>query len=309
MRKRSLRSSERTLVVEGAELLSVALDAGAPIEAVYVAPEGRSSRAVADVVDRAFARGVRVFDLDPGVVERIADTVTPQPLLAVVGYVPAVLEDAREATAVLVLVDVRDPGNAGTMIRTADAAGVDAVICCDGTVDPTNPKTVRASAGSLFHLPVVAGGDPAVVVETLRDWGFITVGTTARDGVDYVEFDWSRRVALVFGNEASGLDAPLLDRLGGSVSIPMAGRAESLNVSVAAAVLCFEVQRRRRSTGGAPPAGGTRAGGTPAAATAPVGADPAATARRPTVDDMEAARPGPAEQTGGGTGGTGGETR
>jgi TrmH family RNA methyltransferase len=296
LRKRSLRSSERTLVVEGAELLSVALDAGAPIEAVYVAPEGRSNRVAAEVVDRAFARGVRVFDLAPGVVERIADTVTPQPLLAVVGYVPAALEDAREATAVVVFVDVRDPGNAGTMIRTADAAGIDAVICCDGTVDPTNPKTVRSSAGSLFHLPVVAGGDPALVIETLRDWGLATVGTTARDGTDYVEFDWSRRVALVFGNEASGLDAPLIDRLDGSVSIPMAGRAESLNVSVAAAVLCFEVLRQRRRTGGATPPPGT----------APPGTAPAGTARRPTIGDMEAVRPGPAEQTGGRTGG---ETR
>jgi len=289
LRKRSLRSSERTLVVEGAELLSVALDAGAPVEAVYVAPEGRSSRATTDVVDRAFARGVRIFDLAPGVVERIADTVTPQPLLAVVGYVPAALEDAREAAAVVVFVDVRDPGNAGTMIRTADAAGIDAAICCDGTVDPTNPKTVRASAGSLFHLPVVAGGDPAAVVETLREWGFATVGSTVRDGVDYAEFDWSRRVALVFGNEASGLDASLLDRLDGNVSIPMAGGAESLNVSVAAAVLCFEVLRQRR-TGGTPPAG-----------TAPAG-----TAQRPTIEDMEAVRPGPAEQT---VRRTGGDTR
>ena len=286
MRKRSLRSSERALVVEGAELLSVALDAGAPVEAVYVAPEWRSSRATSDVVDRAFARGVRVFDLAPGVIERIADTVTPQPLLAVVGYTPAALEDARGAAVVVALVDVRDPGNAGTMIRTADAAGIDAVICCDGTVDPANPKTVRASAGSLFHLPVVAGGEPAAVFETLSDWGFVTVGTTVGDGVDYAEFDWSRRVALVFGNEASGLDVSMLDRLDGRVSIPMAGRAESLNVSVAAAVLCFEVLRQRR-TGGATPAG-----------TAPAG-----TAQRPTIDDMEAVRPGPAEQTGRRTGG------
>ena len=152
----------------------MALESGAPIEAVYVAPAGRTTPAVVDVVARVFDTGVRVFDLAPGVIERISDTVTPQPVLAVVGFSPAVLEDIREASMVVVCVDVRDPGNAGTMIRTADAAGVDAVVCCDGTVDPTNPKTVRASAGSIFHTPVVVGGDAAAVLGELRRRGMIT---------------------------------------------------------------------------------------------------------------------------------------
>ena len=230
-------------------MLSVAFGTGAPIEAVFIAPEGRASPTVVETVERVFATGVRVFDLAPGVIERIADTVTPQPLLAIVGFTPAALEDVKNTSTVVVCVDVRDPGNAGTMIRTADAAGIDAVICCDGTVDPTNPKTVRASAGSIFHLPVVTGGDPGQVVETLKKWGFTTVGTAVRDGVDYAAFDWRQRVAMVFGNEASGLDDSVLERLDERVSIPMAGRAESLNVSVSAAVLCFESLRQRRTQG------------------------------------------------------------
>ncbi len=237
------------MVVEGAELLSVALDAGAPIESLYVAPEGRSNPTVIEVMERAFTRGARVFDLAPGVMERIADTVSPQPLLAVVGFAPAGLEDVKDASMVLVCVDVRDPGNVGTMIRTADAAGVDAVVCCDGTVDPTNPKSVRASAGSLFHVPVVIGGEAGTVVRALQGWGFTTVGTVVRGGVDYTAFDWSRRVAMVFGNEASGLGGAVADGLEVGVSVPMAGRAESLNVSVSAAVLCFEALRQRRDGG------------------------------------------------------------
>ena len=114
---------------------------------------------------------------------------------------------------VVVCVDVRDPGNAGTMIRTADAAGVDAVVCCDGTVDPTNPKTVRASAGSIFHMPVVVGGDAATVIGALRGWGMTAVGTEVRGGTDYSRFDWCQRVAVVFGNEASGLSAPVTGAL------------------------------------------------------------------------------------------------
>ena len=180
LRKRSLRSAEAALVVEGPELLSVALDAGAVVESVYVAPEGRANPGVAAVVDRSFASGIRVFDLLPGVVERVADTVHPQPVLAVVGFAPAPAEVARDLSMVMVLVDVRDPGNAGTMIRTADAAGVGAVIHCDGSVDPTNPKTVRASAGSIFHVPVVSGGPAGDVVELLKGWEFMTVGTAVR---------------------------------------------------------------------------------------------------------------------------------
>lgn len=237
------------MVVESAELLSVAMEAGTPIESVYLAPGGRSNPAVADAVDRAFGTGARIFDLAPGVMERIADTVSPQPLLAVVGYAPGVLEDVRQASMLLVCVDVRDPGNAGTMIRTADATGVGGVVCCDGTVDPANPKTVRASAGSLFHVPVVAGGEAGAAIQTLREWGLTIVGTVVRGGIDYTEFDWRRPVAVVFGNEASGLDGDVTDDLDVGVSIPMAGRAESLNVSVSAAVLCFEALRQRRAAG------------------------------------------------------------
>jgi TrmH family RNA methyltransferase len=221
---------------------------------VYVAPEGRSNPAVADVVARAYQHGARVFDLAPGVIERVADTVTPQPVLAVVGFVPASIDEvAPSSSMILVCADVRDPGNAGTVIRTADASGVDAVACCDGTVDPTNPKTVRASAGSVFHTPIVMGGDALTVVGDLHRRGFTTVGTVVRGGTDYTDFDWRLRVAVVLGNEASGLSAELAEALGARVSIPMAGRAESLNVSVSAAVLCFEALRQRRTGPAEPP--------------------------------------------------------
>jgi TrmH family RNA methyltransferase len=248
LRKRSLRWSDRCLVVEGAELLSVALEAGAAVESVYVAPEGRSNPAVTDVVARAFERGARVFDLAPGVIERVADTVTPQPVLAVIGFDPASIEQvAPSSSMVLVCADVRDPGNAGTVIRTADASGVDAVVCCDGTVDPTNPKTVRASAGSVFHTPIVMGGDALAAVGDLHQRGFTTVGTVVRGGTDYIAFDWRQRVAVVLGNEAAGLSDEVVEALDARVSIPMAGQAESLNVSVSAAVLCFEALRQRRT--------------------------------------------------------------
>jgi TrmH family RNA methyltransferase len=216
------------------------------VEAVFVGTEeAAGSPAVADALARAQDKGIRIFELGPGVVERVADTVTPQPLLAVVRTPQAVLQDLAGATFVVVCVDVRDPGNAGAVIRSADAAGADAVVCCAGTVDPFNPKTVRASAGSVLHLPVVAGDDPAEVLDALTAQGMACLAAVAHGGTPYTEVDLVAPLALVLGNEASGLPPAIGDRLGHGVTIPMAGGAESLNVSMAAAVLCFEVRRAR----------------------------------------------------------------
>jgi len=234
-------------VVEGAKVLLAALEAGAEVEAVFVGVEGATAPAVVEAVERAQGTGVRIFELAPGVVERVADTVTPQPLLAVVRMPQATLADLAGATFVVVCVDVRDPGNAGAVIRIADAAGADGVVCCAGTVDPFNPKTVRSSAGSVLHLPVVTGGEPADVLDALAGNGMRLMAAVAHGGTPYTEEDLVAPLALVFGNEAAGLPEGLGERLGQRVTIPMAGRAESLNVSMAAAVLCFEVRRARSS--------------------------------------------------------------
>ncbi|HEY5250465.1 MAG TPA: RNA methyltransferase [Acidimicrobiales bacterium] len=235
-------------MVEGAKLLLCALDAGAEIEAVFVgaSEDGLGpGPAVADALDRAQSAGIRVYSLGSGVVEKVADTVTPQPLLAVVRTPVATLDDLAEATFVVVCVDVRDPGNAGAVIRSADAAGADAVVCCAGTVDPFNPKTVRASAGSVLHLPVVAGGEPADVLDALKARGLRCLAAVAHGGTDYTAVDLRSPLALVLGNEGAGLPDTLGEKLDLGVTVPMAGRAESLNVSMAAAVLCFEVRRAR----------------------------------------------------------------
>jgi TrmH family RNA methyltransferase len=246
--RRSAREAERVFVAEGAKVVDEALAGGAPIEALYVAPEGRD----APVVSAAHDRGARVYDLESGVMERVAGTVTPQPVLAVVGYIDvalAAVRDRRTNAPLIVCVDLRDPGNAGTVLRSAEASGAAAVICCDGTVDIYNPKTVRASAGALFHVPVVSGGNPLEVLDEMTSWGVRRLATVARGGAVYDEFDLGRGVAFVIGNEAHGLPASLAGHIDATISIPMAGRSESLNVGMAAAVLCFEAARQRRAAG------------------------------------------------------------
>ena len=240
-----MRRSEGAFVVEGVKLLRSALGAGAPVEAVFVDAPARTQPEVSAVVGEALQGGARVFDLAPGVLERVADTVTPQPVLAVLRMPEASLDDLTGSTFVVVCVDVRDPGNAGAVIRVAHAAGAGGVVCCEGTVDPFNPKTVRASAGSIFHVPIAVVGDAGEALDALGRHGLRRLAALARGGTPYTDVDLTSPVALVLGNEANGLPPQLEDRLDARVTIPMGGGAESLNVSTAAAVLCFEVARQR----------------------------------------------------------------
>ena len=262
-----MRWAERAFVAEGAELIRCALESGAPVESVYVSPAGDGDRATQEVCRRAAAAGARIFHLVSGVLERVADTVTPQPVLAVV---PMLEEPPAGAPAwragpgslVVVLVDVRDPGNAGTVLRAADASGAQSVVFAADSVDPYNPKTVRASAGSLFHVPLAVRDDPGAVAAGLAKDGFRTLATVVRAGDDYAGLDWAVPSALFLGNESAGLDPALAAALEGAVAIPMAGRAESLNVGVASAVVCFEAFRQRRGGGPGAPSIGARGGDT-----------------------------------------------
>jgi len=235
LRRRSDRVQERAFVVEGPKLLAEAVSAGGEVEAVY-APEGVE-------VDT----DLPVRRLRKGVLERVAHTVTPQPVLAVVRRPDTTLADVADATFVVVCVDLQDPGNAGTVLRSAEAAGAGAVLFAGTSVDPYNPKAVRASAGSLFHVGVVSGGETVEMLESLGDRGLRRLGTVARSGTPLDDVDLVSPVALVLGNEAHGLPAAAEAVLDEQVTIPMVGRSESLNVGMAASILCFEVARRRRT--------------------------------------------------------------
>jgi TrmH family RNA methyltransferase len=252
VQKRSSRWSERAFVAEGPELLRTALAAGWPVESIYLAPEGGADPDVQAACQQAVEAGARLFALAPGVLERVANTVTPQPVLAVLPMAEpdpaAVLGAPAPGDLLVVMVDVRDPGNAGTVVRTADASGVRGVVFAGDSVDPYNPKTVRASAGSLFHLPFVVEPDAAALAASLGQAGYRTLASGAEADQDYASLEWTVPSALFVGNEAAGLDPAVRAACAGAVSIPMEGRAESLNVGVACAVVCFEALRQRRRT-------------------------------------------------------------
>jgi RNA methyltransferase, TrmH family len=237
-------------VLEGLDLVEAALDTGQEFEGLFFDNDARDER-LGDLRSRATQRGVRCFTLATGVIDRVADAQSPQPVLATVRFAPAQLDVIPSVGLTLILHDVRDPGNAGTVIRSGDAAGVDAVLMTGHCVDPYNPKTLRATAGSIFHVPVVVADLGAAVAELSRR-GASTWAAVVRGGTPLTDAPLRGPCAVVVGNESEGLDEATIARCAGSLSIPMVGRSESLNLGVAASLIAFEAMRQSRIADGKP---------------------------------------------------------
>jgi len=193
----------------------------------------------------ASAAGVEVEAVSEAVLDAIADTVTPQGVVAVCAQFPLALDELlqRELRLVAVLDEVRDPGNAGTIIRVADATGADAVILTGTSVDVFNPKAVRATTGSLFHLPVVVGVPLESTLRRLRERGMrVLAADVSGDDLLDVRSDGhlDGPTAWLFGNEARGLTPEQLELADRAVIVPIYGHAESLNLATAAAVCLYE---------------------------------------------------------------------
>ncbi len=199
---------------------------------------------------KATSLGVRVFALAAGVVEKVADAQTPQPVVAAVRFEQRDVASLPRTGLTLVLHDLRDPGNVGTIIRSADAAGASAVVLTGQSVDPFNPKTLRASAGSIFHVPVVVSSIEATFA--YFGGGAQLFAAVVRGGTSHREVDFTKPSVVVIGNEADGLDDVTIGACDATISIPMDGRSESLNAGVAASLIAFEALFQRRDAGAVP---------------------------------------------------------
>jgi len=231
-------------LLEGPEGIREALAAG-HVPVTVLATERAAARH-GGVLNPARAAGSQVLLVAEPLLAGLAQTVTPQGLVAVLPGVTRSLDGLPAAPRlVCVLAEVRDPGNAGTVIRTADAFGADAVATTSGSVDPQSPKAARAAAGSLFHLPVVAGVPWPDLRAALRERHLRLVGADPHAPAAVQAAPLDEPVALILGNEAHGLPAAVRDDLDLVVRVPLVGRAESLNLAAAAAVLLYEASRRR----------------------------------------------------------------
>ncbi len=251
--RRSFRQRTRLFLAEGPQAVreALALQSRGVVTELFVTGAAWSRHD--DLVTEAAGHGVPVHAVSGEVMAELAQTVTPQGVLAVCRFVDVPLQRLTEAAPRLavLLANVRDPGNAGTVLRTADAAGADGVIFSDASVDPYNSKSVRASAGSLFHLPVVAGCPLREAVAALRGAGLQVL---AADGGAESKLDepgpgssLARPTAWLFGNEAWGLPRDLLALADRAIAVPIYGRAESLNLAAAAAVCLYTSARALRS--------------------------------------------------------------
>ncbi|WP_067697510.1 TrmH family RNA methyltransferase [Nocardia jejuensis] len=240
LHRAQLRRKTGLFLAEGANSVESALETERVEELFFSAKAAEREHAL---VAGAAARGVRTTLVSDRAAELLGDTVTPPGLVAVCRHLDVPLTDILAASPRMLAVPVQmsDPGNAGTLIRVADAVGADGVVLAGDSVDPHNGKTVRAAAGSLFHLPVARSRDIDATLEALTEAGIAVLATTAKGEVSLDEADDILRgpVAWLFGNEAHGLDRAVADRATHRIRIPIHGRAESLNLAAAASICLY----------------------------------------------------------------------
>lgn len=251
--KKNQRTETGLFLIEGPQAVAEALHYRPDLVIEVFATANALDRHPA-LAQAAATAQVRVETVTDAVLDVIADTVTPQGVIAVCRQFALTLDEviARGPRLVAVLEEVRDPGNAGTIIRVADAAGADAVVLTGTSVDVFNPKVVRATTGSLFHVPVVVGVPLATALERLRGAGArILAADISGDDLLAVRSDGELDgpTAWLFGNEARGLTAEQLALADRAVIVPIYGQAESLNLATAAAVCLYESAFAQRASG------------------------------------------------------------
>ena len=255
--RRAGREDARAFLAEGPQAVREALAIPGTARELFGTAEALDRHR--DLAAAAARAGVPVSEITDRAAAALSETSSPQGLVAVCPFLDVPLDDALAgARLVAVLADVRDPGNAGTVLRSADAAGADAVVFAGDSVDPYNGKAVRAAAGSLFHLPVVRGAPVAAAVAAARAGGLLVLAAAGDGGADLDELADAGRLtgptAWLLGNEARGL--PAETGADARVRIPISPRAESLNLAAAAAVCLFASARAHRAAGSGAPTPG-----------------------------------------------------
>ncbi len=243
------RKSQGVFITEGLKMLLEA-----PVESVREVYFSESfEKEHADTAVRYLNGNITGDVLSDDVFKKVSDTVTPQGVLCVIRKKDYCLNDMLPGTEdknpfLLLLERTQDPGNLGTMIRTAEAMGVTGIIAGEGTADVTNPKVIRSTMGSIYRMPYLTTGDFGSIVTELKRRGILTLAAALDASDELTDTDLKGPVAFLIGNESSGLSNEAMRAAQKKIKIPMEGRTESLNAAVAAAVCMFETLRQRRSS-------------------------------------------------------------
>ena len=245
------RGAEELAGIEGLHLLEEALRAGLRIKTIFLAQGAEKLLGATHL-----AGAPEILAVPKAVLDAVLTTETPQPVAALIeppqwSWAHVLPAHQTGAALVVVLAGIQDPGNLGTIVRSAEAFGATGVVCLTGTVSAWNPKAVRASAGSVFRVPIMAASE-RICLERLREAGVKVWATAARGARPVDLVDLAAPVAIVIGNEGNGIDDDLLEKADETITIPCPGSVESLNAAMAAAVLLYEASRQRVVESGGP---------------------------------------------------------
>jgi TrmH family RNA methyltransferase len=246
------RAEQGRFLIEGVHLCREALAADVSLDLLLYTRSGFQDPEIKTLVSTAQRRGLSNLIIAPSTLASLTDMATPQGIMAVARKSP-VPASIHRGSMLLLLDRVRDPGNVGTLVRTADAVGADGVFISGESADLYNPKALRSTQGSIFHLPVQADADSKEIVTTLKSKGFHIFIAAPRARLIHTRARFPRRFLLVVGNETQGVSEDLRGLADDLIRVPLRGRAESLNVAMAAGVILYEALRQRE-------AGGTRKG-------------------------------------------------
>ncbi|MDH4101244.1 MAG: RNA methyltransferase [Nitrospirota bacterium] len=243
--KSAFRRDEKAFVVEGASLAAEAVASGRAQRLVVCGEEERQP-GISGVVKTAEGRGVPVAVVPQKLMKTVSSLTTSPGVMAVVDM-PEWTEDAvlKSRRPVLLLCGLQDPGNVGTIIRTAEAAGAGGIFCAPGTVDLFNPKVVRGSMGSILRVPVIQADDVSALLKRVGEAGYVTIATGTSATESCFGAGLEKPFLLLVGQEAAGVPADLLAAADRTISIPMEGEVESLNAAMATAIILFEAKRQR----------------------------------------------------------------
>ena len=245
--QKKYRQESGDFLVEGLRAVEEAVDSARVKALFYLQAEDKRSR---EILAQAEAQGVSLYQTNELVMAKLCDTVAPQGMVACVQQTTCTLTSLaeQETPGLLVVVDrLQDPGNMGTLIRTADAVGAAGIILLQGTVDAFSPKVVRSSMGSLFHVHLCGPVSATELTAWCKVQGYRLAATTLENSQSIYKTDLTGKLALIIGNEANGVSAKLLQQAELQLHIPMPGRAESLNAAQAAGIILFESLRQRLS--------------------------------------------------------------
>ena len=238
------RNKESKFIIEGYRILTLAIECNAKIDYVFINEDFEKKQEHSEFLEILKSKNINTYKTTNKIFNELVDTESTQGILAVVKFNQRSIEEnlKDEHRFVLILDRIQDPGNMGTIIRTADAAGVDAIIALKGCVDIYNPKVIRSTMGSIFDMNIIhATQEEAVRILKLKNFDIVSSYLDTNNYYDKVEYSY--KTALVIGNEANGINDDLVSKSDVLVKIPIYGKAESLNAAISSAILMYEIKK------------------------------------------------------------------